>query len=76
MVDCFTDLDRMDQTLTMIERTLGFTPDLFEGKDKSRDFFNTLTNILYQRNFVEMDDSKYEEYGKEANDMIDSLISV
>jgi len=73
-VDCFTDLDRMDQTLTVIDRTLGFTPDLFEGKDKSRDFFNTLTNTLYQRNFVEMDDSKYEEYGKEANDMIDSLI--
>jgi len=75
MVDCFTDLARMNETLAVIDKTLGFRPELFEGKDKSRDFFNTLTNILYQRNFVEQDDSKYEEYGKEANEMIDSLIS-
>ncbi|MDP2644348.1 MAG: V-type ATP synthase subunit A [Desulfobacterales bacterium] len=74
-VDCFTDLPRMDETLGIIDKTLGFSSDLFESKDKAREFFNTLTNILYQRNYLAEDDPKYEEYGKQAAGVIASLSS-
>ena len=69
-VDAACPLDRMSETMQIISKALDVSETRFESKEEARAYFTELTNRLFQRNFVTVDDPSYKELGRKAAEML------
>ncbi len=69
-VDAACPLDRMGETMNVISDALDVSDARFESKEEARGYFTELTNHLFQRNFVTVDDPSYKELGRKAAEML------
>ncbi|MCD6288126.1 MAG: hypothetical protein J7M12_03315, partial [Candidatus Hydrogenedentes bacterium] len=72
-VDAACPLDRMNETMKILSEVLDIIERQFESKEEMREFFTGLTNDLFQRNFVPMDDPSYEKLGRDASEKLASV---
>ncbi len=69
-VDAACPLERMSESMKIISDVIEVSERRFESKEDAREFFTRMTDHLFQRNFVPMDDPLYQELGQKAADML------
>jgi len=72
-VDASCPLERMGESMKIISDALDVSETRFEDKENAREFFTRITNDLFQRNFVTMDDPSYKELGDNVARMLADL---
>jgi len=69
-VDAACPLERMSESMKIISDAIEVSEKRFESKEEAREFFTHMTDYLFQRNFVPMDDPSYQELGQKAAEML------